>query len=276
MTTLEFKDRLTEHPFSYSNDFYYFDESYRSSGLYFDRTSANYPYILKGGKSDTTELQYCFYTPQLRGRILTIKRIKEVMDSARIPLLFSIKAKWYLLGKGFMAHHSPDGENKILFIACVDGMKTISSIDQVKFYVSKDIYKDCYKSIQPAIKDLIANHTGDVIICNNILDYIGEKISLPLGVSLSSMNRYKEAVVRTSLVHAYFLKDAPLVVESNRGTVSIEAEEPGLLNIDPAIARQILESLSPSLSTFTSVSSTEVPAFVQAAIDSEPDSELPF
>lgn len=227
MTTLNFADGLVENTFSFGNIFTYDEKS--PYGLCFAKDSKNYPFILKGGKSDDFILEYMSYPNQLRGRLLNTKKIKEVMDVAKIPLYFRIKHRSYLIGKGFLSTYDDSGNHKLLFIACVDGTKNITSIDQVKFYVSKDIYLEFYKAVQPAIKDIIAGHTGDIIMCKNILDYIGEKIELPKGVSLPKLNEYKEAVVRTCLTQGFLkntnLPNEPLVVESNRGTVGIEQED---------------------------------------------------
>lgn len=199
MTTLQFKDALTENAFSYSNGFYYSD--LRSLGLYFVKKSDNYPYILKGAEYDDFEMQFSSYSNQLRGRMLNTKKIKEIMDSSRLPLLFKIKMRPYLIGKGFLSTYDPiTGEVKLLFIACVDDRKGTTSIEQVKFFVCKDIYTDEHKALQPTIKDLIDSHPGDVVMCNKILDYIGEKISIPRGGTIAERKSYADAVVRAALL----------------------------------------------------------------------------
>jgi len=214
MTTLDFKDKLTENTFSYGNDFVYDENTKKSFSLYFSRDSINYPYILKGGQSNEEELEVSIYSYQLRSRVLNTKKIKEIMDSSRLPLLFNIKRRNYLLGKGFLAEYIHGEEiNKILFVACVDGSKSVSSMEQVKFFVSKDIYTDEHKALQPAIKDFIGAHPGDVIICKNVLDYVGEKIVFPRGVLISELITYKDAIVRATVEREFDL-EAPLVVDA--------------------------------------------------------------
>lgn len=225
MTTLDFADGLVENQFTFGNTYTYSDK--RSYGMYFSKESQNYPFIMKGGMSDDFELEYILNTNQLRGRLLNTKKLKEVMNSAKIPLYFVIKHVSYLVGKGFLSAFDPAGNHQPLFIACADGMKNITSIQQVKFYVSKIVYEDRHKAVQTAIKDLVAGHTGDVIMCNNILDYLGERLTLPRRCSLSELNKYEQAVIRTCLIENFMIENPanePLVVESNHGTISIEAE----------------------------------------------------
>lgn len=197
MTTLNFKDELTEDPFSISNGFYY--SELQSFGLYFQEDSKNYPYILKGEISDKVDLQYSDNPNQLRRRLLNTKKIKEVMDSARVPIRVILKGKWYYLGKGFLA--SSRAETKeLLFIACVDANKQYLTMEDVNFFVSKKIYEDEHKPLQPAIKDLIGAHPGDVTVCNNILDYVGERITMPQGGTIASRKRYQDALVRATIM----------------------------------------------------------------------------
>lgn len=222
MKTLDFSDGLVENVFTFGNTYAYGEK--RSYGLYFSKDSQNYPFVLKGGVSNDFELEYSWNTHQLRGRLLSTKKLKEVMNTAKIPLYFVIKNVAYLIGKGFLSTYDVCGNHQPLFIACVDGTKTISSIEQVKFYVSKMVYEDRYKAVQPAIKDLVVEHSGDVVMCKNILDYMGERLSFPRRCSLSELNNYKQAVVRTCLMQGFVRGNPemePFVIESNRGTVSI-------------------------------------------------------
>lgn len=204
MTTLDFKESLIENPFSYANNYIYFSEHMRGCGLYFDPKSPNYPYIFRSNMMVSTELRYSIYNYQLRGRLLNTKKIKEVLNGPKVPLWFSIKGKAYLIGKGFLAESDMrQGAGRLLFVACVDGTKHISSMSQVKFFISKEVYTEQNKVIQTAIKDLVGAHDGDIIMCNDILDYIGEKLALPKGGSLAEMNQYKDAVVEAALREAY-------------------------------------------------------------------------
>jgi len=252
MTTLDFSEGLVENTFSFGNNFLYGEK--RPYGLYFCKESQNYPFILKGGLSDESELEYTWYTYQLRGRLLNTKKLKEVMNSAKIPLYFVIKQIPYLIGKGFLSTFDEAGNHQPLFMACVDGMKTISSIKQVKFYVSKVVYEDRHKAVQTAVKDIVAAHTGDVIMCNNILDYLGERLTFPRGGSLSELNKYKQAVIRTCLMQHFVaggIVDEPFIVESNRGTISIETG-PTMSSVAAAFVERegSIESISDIVRTF--------------------------
>lgn len=198
MTTLDFKDELTENPFSYGNVFMYTGER-KSFNLYFSSNSDNYPFILKSGLLENNELQYTI-GGQLRNRILNTKKIKEVIDSARIPLYFRIKDNSYLMGKGFLARYNMYSETyQLLFVACIDDSRATTSIEQVKFFVSRELHTDLHKALQPAIKDFVNGHPGDVVLCNNILDYIGDRFSMPRGGTIDSHIKYQRAVVRATL-----------------------------------------------------------------------------
>jgi CheY-like chemotaxis protein len=185
-----------------------------------------------------------------------------------------IKHVPYLIGKGFLSTYDINGSHQLLFLACVDGTKNITSIKQVKFYVSKMVYEDRYKAVQLAVKDLVAGHSGDVIMCNSILDYVGEKITLPRGGSLPELMKYKQVVVRTCLSEVFSTRNTstdPLVVESNHGTVAIHTGD----SVDAAIMdtsmdtsdiiralRELtpLESNDEIIPTFTaSVASADIP-----------------
>jgi len=253
MTTLEFGDSLVENTFSFANSFSYGEKE--PYGLYFSKESQNYPFILKGELSDEFELEYCTYSNQLRGRLLNTKKIKEIMNLAKLPLYFTIKQRTYLIGKGFLSTFDPAGNHQLLFIACVDGMRTISSIEQVKFYVAKHVFDDRHKAVRTAVEDIIKGHTGDVIQCNNILDYVGERIILPRGGSLSELNKYKQAIVRTCLMRDFSVNQ-PLVVESNRGTVSIEAG--GDVVIDPGASMDTSDVIRALNQLYDSINSQDI------------------
>jgi hypothetical protein len=221
MTTLEFGNGLVDNPFSGGNIYSY--DSEELFGLYATPKGDNYPYILKGMGPNRSELTYSDHHYQLRGRRLTTKKLVEVMNTARMPIRAVVKHTIYLAGKGFLSTYDASGNHKILFIACIDDSKTVASIAQVKFYVSKDVYSDSYKNVQPAIKELVSNHPGDIIMCNNIGDYVGEKIKFPKGGSIADRNKYKEAIVRAALAEHFGVGGEPLVVEaiSSAGTEHI-------------------------------------------------------
>src|SRR5262245_5792000 len=125
MTDLNFSDALHKNPFIRSN-YYYYDQVIETKLKFFVGTE-NLPYIMSNGyHSGRMILNISTYNNQLEGRLLNITRLKEVMDSARIPLLLNIKQKDYLVGKGFLAHVTNKeqiGEAfKVLFAACYKGI----------------------------------------------------------------------------------------------------------------------------------------------------------
>jgi hypothetical protein len=92
----------------------------------------------------------------------------------------------------------------------------------IKFFVDKAVYLEENKPIQTAVKDLIGAHVGDVTICNNILDYVGERLTMPRGGSIASRKKYEEAVVRTAIdgiLKSHSSNSTPLVVETPEGSV---------------------------------------------------------
>lgn len=274
MTNLQFKDALTENTFSYSNSFMYQTSDYESFGMFFAKDSDNYPYILKGGVSDEENLEYCAWSYQLQGRMLTSKKVKEVMNSARMPLYFKIRGNEYLIGKGFLSTYSLAG-HKLLFIACINGKKAVSGMDQVRFYVSKDVYQPDYKMMQPIIKEITAAHPGDVMLVKDIREHIGEKIRLPKGGSLSSLREYKDAVVRTAF--SQVLSNAPLPLETPEGTVMVEGDRDPSMRalVDVMRARIAMEhagTITPPVQTYT-YTPPEENAFVSVAAR---DETLPF
>lgn len=198
MTNFDFYDSLRIHPFTNNNNYTY--SGLTNTNLRFFKDCPNYPFIMTSPhQNDPTVLRYSHYTYQLRGRLLNTARLKEVMDSCPIPLSFKIRERWYLVGKGFLAHMNSttgfDENLNMLFVACVEMSKPVESIEDVRFYVSRDIYKEDYKTILPAIKDFMVGHNGDVILTSNIAKRIGDKIPFPRGGTIADRQRYKKAVM---------------------------------------------------------------------------------
>lgn len=206
MTNLDFAERLVINRFPSSNQYSY--SHTQKTSLRFYKDCPNYPFIMcSGWQDDPTLLTYSNFRSQLRGKLLNTPKIKEVMDTAHMPLLFSIKDKWYMIGKGFMSHIPNSNEfaesNKLLFVACIDKSKRTKRIEEVTFFVSRDIYKEEYKSVSAAIKDIMLAHPGDVILTSNIEDRIGDKITFPTKGSISDRQNYKKAVL-TECINDYF------------------------------------------------------------------------
>lgn len=199
MTNFEFADALTIDTFPTHNDYYY--GSLIESEMKFFKDSENLPYIIKalGGKSSKLTIVYSEYLGQFRGRALTTKKIKEIMNTSRYPLAIKLKDNYYNIGKGFLSRKNRLGriiDSELLFVACVDDRKSIhNDMSEVKFFISRKVYLEENKPILPAIKDFMNAHTGDVIITNDIRRYVGDTIKTPVGGTLAQQKKYKEAVV---------------------------------------------------------------------------------
>lgn len=198
MTNFDFYDGLRLHPFANNTNYIY--NGITETSLRFFKDCPNYPFIMISPyQRDPTVLQYSPHTYQLRGRLLNTARIKEVMDSAPVPITFKIRDKYYLIGKGFLAHITSLTEFtenfNMLFVACIHMSKPTDSIADVRFFVNRDIYKEEYKTLLPAVKDIFVGHTGDVIMTNNIAARIGDKIPFPRGGTIANRLAYKKAVM---------------------------------------------------------------------------------
>lgn len=208
MTNLEFRDGLVDNLFSNNNNYMY--GSLIETNIRFYKDCPNYPYIMTNGweQQDPTILTYSCYAYQLRGRLLNTPKIKEVMDSAAMPLTFKIRDNHYLIGKGFLAHITNTNEFtesfKMLFVACIDSSRRRPrNISEVKFFISRDIYREEYKSVLPAVKDIMVGHTGDVILTSSIEDRVGDKIVFPSGGTIADRQKYKRAVM-LDCIKGYF------------------------------------------------------------------------
>lgn len=199
MTHLNFADCLTTDPFTNNNHYHY--SGIRNALPLVTKDSENVPFILKsqgvGSARGIFKMIYCDYSTQLRSRLLNTKKIKDIMDSSKYPLLFRFKDKWYYIGKGFLAVHTGSGNDpKILFVACYNGKKpNVTSIEEIKFFVCRDIFNEEHKPLQPAVKDFINNHVGDVVVTNDVTNYVGEWIRMPSGLTLAEDKAYKASVV---------------------------------------------------------------------------------
>lgn len=201
MTNFDFADELTVDPFTNSyNSYMYVD--HRQSSLRFCADSENIPYIIKGfnpqgvAKDPKNTIYLCDSKTQFKGRLLNTKKIKDVMNSSRGAILVSFKDTWYYMGKGYLSLAIGNKEPKMLFVACYNGKKSrLTSLEDIKFFVCRDIFNEEHKVIQPAIKDFINNHVGDVVITNDIGNYVGESIKIPAGSSIAAVKEYTTAVV---------------------------------------------------------------------------------
>lgn len=205
MISLEFRDNLVNNRFSYYNEYYYNDME--SLNIYYTSEDPEIPFILTGNGTSITnknlhkiedglfEMYYSDYHRQLNGRVLSSAKMKEVIDGARCPIKFRIGSHYYLLGKGFIAHLVDDGNINVLFMATIaNGTKPTSLLD-VKYYISRDIYLETHKKLHPVLKDFLSIHRGDVFITGDIDRFVGHKIPIPLFKSLSERKRYNDQLI---------------------------------------------------------------------------------
>jgi hypothetical protein len=202
MTDLTFADRLVVDQFSYHNEYIYTE--LRDYGLYFDETSDTYPYIMTSNLSNKKDLQYSSYANQLGLRVLNLKKLKDILNSAQIPIICSVRHVQYLIGKGFLStYDATEGKHDPLIVACVNKRKSITGIVDVRIYISRKINQEIHKAFHPIVKDLTAEHQGDIIICNNILEFIGERIEIPRGGSLTQRKEYEKALIEACFREAW-------------------------------------------------------------------------
>jgi len=183
--------------FSRYNDYVYSDLI--STNIHYKNSEEEVPFIMRATigagivKFHDGEIKYSSNERQLRNRVLTTNRVKEILDSAKVPLIVRIGALRYLIGKGFIAMLRNDGTIDVLFIAVA--RKNAVYIEDVKYYVSRSIYLPAHKKIQLVIKDLISLHRGDVLITNNIEKYVGSKIKLPVGKTIREEIQIKASLI---------------------------------------------------------------------------------
>lgn len=192
MKTLEFADRLVEGAFV-SNNNYVYNELQTTEYKFFP--DSNYrPYILRATGLeglDGISIKYAAYPYQFGSRVLNTKQIKEVMDSARVPITISTKSGRLLAGKGFLARST----TQLLFVACTKGSALVTQMSDITFVINRVLWEDENKSIATSIKDFIKDHPGDIIMTYNMEKYIGSIIRLP-GNTDSEYTKNKEKLLK--------------------------------------------------------------------------------
>lgn len=197
MTDLNFYDSLRIHPFSGRANNYSFNIQ-TATNFRFSKYSTHLPFIFKSGYfRDKTEMSFCI-GEQFGGRLLNTDRIKEILNSSPLPIVINIGGKNYLMGKGFLAHAESlveysDSIN-LLFVAC-NAAKRVETMEDVSFYVSRDVYNEEYKAVLPAIKNILAAHRGNIITTNNIAGIITDKIPFPAGGTLKDRQEYNKKIM---------------------------------------------------------------------------------
>lgn len=197
MKSISFRDGLIVNRYSNSNTYVF--EDLVSIPTLFDKTCNEIPYLLydKDISTGFIRIQYSA-TPQFRGRTITLSKMKEIVDSAKHPIMVRNCNNQYLMGKGFIAIQEAS-KVKYLFVACIELGKKITSMSQIKLYISKEVYKIKYKSIFGMIKEFMVAHSGDVIITNDIDKYIGTKIDFPIFKTLKERKNYMDKLIEESL-----------------------------------------------------------------------------
>lgn len=195
MKTLNFGDALVENRYTWHNEFFYSTPS--STNLWFSDNSNYRPFILRGGLSDTRNLQFSTHGSQLRSRKLTGPKIEEILDLPRLPLFFRVDGYPYLMGKGWLSEHvTSTGFIKLLFVGCTKGSGEVTTMEDITLLFSKELFtNELYKPFQAIAKRLLASHPGDIMVTRNLNEFVGEKINIPIISNLKVLKQVKEKIV---------------------------------------------------------------------------------
>ena len=198
MKTLFFRNRFETYRFRYNNDYWLHDLI--EMNLWFPPESNEFPYLVLGDNLNKERIRFANVPNQFQGRLLNSRRIIEILDGPEYPIRIKIGTMEFVAGKGFLARYNSKFDLDLLFVAAINNkekiLKAVSDIKEVKFYISKDIYKEEYKSkILVIMKEIMAGHTGDLVITNDIRNYLGGKIVIPPIQSLSGKKAFANQVV---------------------------------------------------------------------------------
>lgn len=225
MTDLNFAPGLRENQFAYDNDYYV--EPSNGTGLFFSEEA--FPYVMRGGKNqDESELRICTTAVQFRNRALSVAKLKELLNICSIPILVDVRKRSYLIGKGFISEYKYTYPStytyRLLFVAC-SSSKVVTDMKDIKFFIDRKLYSEENKAFHGIIKEILQPFVGDVIICNDVLSYIGTKINIPQGGSIATSKLYTDSLVRatfTEIIKKKEQKKPVVVVTSVEDTVSDE------------------------------------------------------
>lgn len=195
MITLEFKNGLISNRFTFNNEYNY--SGLEGMNIYYKDSEEEIPFIMTatniGIPIHNGEIMYSTHGRQLGGRTLTTNKIKEILDGSKVPLIFNIGSRKYLIGKGFIAYCLSNGDFEVLFMAV--SKRKVDYIGDVKYYVSRSINIMAHKKLHPVIKDFSSLHPGDVITTCHMEKYIGSKIDLPSFSSRKEKLEYEEIMI---------------------------------------------------------------------------------
>lgn len=197
MQTLDFRDGLVNSLFSFNNNYEYGDR--QLLGFRINKEWDQELYITRAMMGTTRvhpedHLTYSTYENQLLGRVITAIKLREILDSARMPIIIkNSEGAKYLIGKGFLARYHNKRRIKILLAACVFKGVRVTNISQVKYYVGRDLYMDEHKKVAAAVSDMLDEHKGDVVITNDIMTYVGKPVPI---IAVGSLREKKEMLDR--------------------------------------------------------------------------------
>lgn len=188
MLTLEFRDQLTQNRFAGGNNFSYLLPT--PTGIICTDKESEWPYILRATDKHPGEEIHYSNSIQFSSRQISIAKVKEILDSAKMPLVItSTNNVRYLVGKGFLAHLE-ESEIKLLFVAVCNRKATITSMNQIKFVISRSVFEEPHKRVSGVVKDMMTIHRGDTLITSQIEAYIGHRLTLPVFKTLRDRSDY--------------------------------------------------------------------------------------
>lgn len=197
MKTLMFYDRLNTHRFRFGNNYTF--EDLIKMNLWFPKEAEEFPFLVMGGNLRDEHIQFSNADGQFQGRQLNTRRIIEILDGPQYPIRVKIGTMEFIAGKGFLARYNNKHDLDLLYVASITKKQFIdrrADLKEVKFYISKDIYKEEYKSrILVIMKEIMTSHTGDLVITNNIRNYLGGNIVIPPMPSLLVKKAFTNQVV---------------------------------------------------------------------------------
>lgn len=207
MITLEFRDELRNSRFSTGNQFdyggsqplgFFYDED-KEMPLIMRAPAINIPARrTRAGRitgvdtfMDAHPEGEMHFSParQFRGRSLNKHRISDILHYSRMPLIAKTRAGRYLVGKGFLASYSLEGEMQVLFIAMVPPGE-ISTKD-IRCYLSRNLYTHGHRAMWAILKPIVEASSGDVTWTSDMSRFLGKKLDLPNFRTSREMRAYE-------------------------------------------------------------------------------------
>jgi hypothetical protein len=136
--------------------------------------------------------------PQFSGRNLTKDRVTEIMDLIWEPLMFVKNKQSILIGKGFLARLTDEGEMEVLFIAThprIDIRNKSFDQEKIKLYINKKLLSVEFKHLLDPVKGYIEECIGDVVYTKDVLKNIGLKIDIPKFKTLTEKKEWEGSLI---------------------------------------------------------------------------------